>query len=84
VASKEAAERMSRKLCNRLESLKIIVRSYTAATHFSKADYESAQILVTTVSVWTDMARILGKWCKISSKYNSCLFLNNNDLACEI
>lgn len=61
MASKEAAEQMSQKLANRLESHKIVVRCYTATTHFSKANFESTQILVTTVNVWRDVVHALGK-----------------------
>ncbi|XP_021940877.1 activating signal cointegrator 1 complex subunit 3-like isoform X3 [Zootermopsis nevadensis] len=60
VGSKEAAEQASQKLANRLESHKIVVSCYTASTHVTKANFESAQILVTTASVWRDIAHVLG------------------------
>jgi hypothetical protein len=65
VASKEAAEQISQKLVNRLKSLGIFIRCSTVTTHFSKVDFESAQILVTTVSMWSSIAHTLGERLKV-------------------
>jgi precorrin isomerase len=65
VASKESAEHMSQKLADSLESLKIVVRCSTTTTDLSKTDFETVQILVTTVNVWRDISHTLGKRCKI-------------------
>lgn len=75
MGSKEAAEQASQKLANRLESHKIVVSCYTASTHVTKANFESAQILVTTASVWRDIAHVLGNCLKYLVNVNLVCFL---------
>ncbi|XP_069686296.1 activating signal cointegrator 1 complex subunit 3-like isoform X2 [Periplaneta americana] len=56
----EAAENATFLLDNNLTSLGIKVAHFTAETHFNKTDLKSAQIVVTTVSVWSRLTCTVG------------------------
>jgi len=65
------AEEISQKLRNELKSLGTTVSCLTPSTHFSKDNFGSTEILVTTLNMWRDIVCTLGKRCKIFCK---CIF----------
>jgi len=68
------AEEISQKVGNELKSLGTVVSCLTPSTHFSKDSFGSTEIIVTTVNMWKDIVRTLGKRCKVFCK---CIFCSN-------